>query len=421
MTIVEFRQKPENSRCDLRLAPPLPQSQLAEIKRYLHLTCNKWDTQVGDVSVIHEQPLVLPRHEWDWLCSAAERLALETIRAETILLEARREDLRLGLPRPMWKLMLPIRRDQHPPDAFTRAMRFDFHPTKNGWRVSEINSDVPGGWTEASTLPVLYRSFYGDLAIPPSPLDAWIHSMRRTANGKRVALLSAPGFLEDQQVIFAFMRRLEGQKIPCSVIHSPGALAWSSGGSCSLRGTSEQIGAIVRFFQIEWLCRLPRKTGWKDLLKAGATPVTNPTVSAISESKRFPLTLNDPSAFPAWQQLVPECRDPRDVAPTEWDDWVLKKTYSNAGDEIHLCGALGKNDRSIVLRKALQKPLNWIAQRRFETLPVESVHGMLRPCVGVFVVDGKAAGAYIRLSESQVTGGAARESAMFIESVSLNE
>ena len=37
-----------------------------------------------------------------------------------------------------------------------RLMRYDFHPTRDqGWMISEVNSDVPGGFAEASLLPLL--------------------------------------------------------------------------------------------------------------------------------------------------------------------------------------------------------------------------------------------------------------------------
>ncbi len=59
--------------------------------------------------------------------------------------------------------------------------------------------------------------------------------------------------------------------------------------------------------------------------------------------------------------------------------------------------------------------MQWIAQRRFQTLLVQSTSGPLHPCVGVFVVDGRAAGAYVRLSTHQVTDGAAKEAPLLIE------
>ena len=175
------------------------------------------------------------------------------------------------------------------------------------------------------------------------------------------------------------------------------------------------IRAVVRFFQLEWLCRMKSASGWRELLQAQGIPVTNPTVSALSESKRFPLSFHNSSAFPTWQQLFPESRDPRAVGPTEWDDWVLKEAYSNAGDAVYICGTYSNNDRRKLVERALREPLKWVAQRRFETLTVEAESGVLLPCVGVYVVDGKAAGAYVRLSVGPVTNGAAKEAPLLIE------
>jgi glutathionylspermidine synthase len=239
--------------------------------------------------------------------------------------------------------------------------------------------------------------------------------MQRHTDGGHVALLSAPGFLEDQQVIFAFMRRLESCNIPCSVIQQPNALKWRTDGCCALRRTGQPIRAVVRFFQLEWLCRMKSASGWRELLQAQGIPVTNPTVSALSESKRFPLSFHNSSAFPTWQQLFPESRDPRAVGPTEWEDWVLKEAYSNAGDAVYICATYSNNDRRKLVERALREPLKWVAQRRFETLTVEAESGVLLPCVGVYVVDGKAAGAYVRLSVGPVTNGAAKEAPLLIE------
>ena len=294
-------------------------------------------------------------------------------------------------------------------------MRFDFHPTSTGWRVSEVNSDVPGGWTEATELPNLYAPFHSGMEIPASPLDAWTDSMRSAAAGGGVALLAAPGFLEDQQVVLAFMRRLHGERISSTLIQSPRALDWSSKGICTIRGSQQRVSAIVRFYQIEWLCNLPSSSGWRNLLQTAELSVTNPTISVLSESKRFPLVINDISGCTAWKALMPECRDPHHVDNSDWDSWVLKAAYSNTGDEVYLCGDMDRAERQQLILKVRRNPTKWIAQRRFDTIPVYSDEGLLYPCIGVFVVDGRAAGAYVRLANRQVTDGSSKEAPLFID------
>lgn len=59
---------------------------LRKIEWHLHLECNKWDTLVGDVSVLSEHALILSRGEWDLLCCYAEQLAAETAALELFAL-----------------------------------------------------------------------------------------------------------------------------------------------------------------------------------------------------------------------------------------------------------------------------------------------------------------------------------------------
>jgi hypothetical protein len=47
-------------------------------------------------------------------------------------------------------------------------------------------------------------------------------------------------------------------------------------------------------------------------------------------------------------------------------------------------------------------PRQWIAQRKFEPAPVESPIGDVYPCIGVYTIDGRACGAYTRISTSPV-------------------
>jgi len=177
-----------------------------------------------------------------------------------------------------------------------------------------------------------------------------------------------------------------------------------------------KIDAVIRFYQVEWLSQLPRRAGWKNLLKPGGrTCVINPTISAISESKRLGLCLGHLSArSDTFRDLSPECREPHEIEGSPKEDWVLKATYANTGDEVHLGGEMSLEDWSSLLRKTRRDPHGWVAQRRFETLALRSTVGPVKPCVGVFVIAGRAAGAYVRLSRTQVTDAYALEAPLFI-------
>ncbi len=117
--------------------------------------CCKWQTHVEDRPVLCSFPLLLERSTWDWLARQAEDLAHEAVDAEAEL--RHRPDLHadLGLP---WALRRHLRRGMA--NATPRVIRFDFHWTTDGWRISEANSDVCGGYIEASGVTPLVAACY---------------------------------------------------------------------------------------------------------------------------------------------------------------------------------------------------------------------------------------------------------------------
>ncbi len=133
----------------LKFGPMLPAQAFATVRRRMVLDYCKWDPQVEDVSALGRAALLLQRDAWDQLSRWSKQLYLETLAAEQELV--RRPDLigELGLPRAIIRLLRSATR-QRPSPGMARVMRFDFHWTTDGWRISEVNSDVPGGFIEAS-------------------------------------------------------------------------------------------------------------------------------------------------------------------------------------------------------------------------------------------------------------------------------
>jgi hypothetical protein len=60
-------------------------------------------------------------------------------------------------------------------------------------------------------------------------------------------------------------------------------------------------------------------------------------------------------------------------------------------------------------------PDRWVAQRLFESEPVPTPTGPQHVCVGVYTVDGKAAGAYARLAGKPVIDYTAVDVALLID------
>jgi hypothetical protein len=80
------------------------------------------------------------------------------------------------------------------------------------------------------------------------------------------------------------------------------------------------------------------------------------------------------------------------------EDWVLKRSYSNNGDSVWSRRWSRTRDYAFAFAHGLIAPAQWAAQQRFEALQLKTPAGFMRPCLGVYVVDGRACGIYGRLT-----------------------
>ncbi len=378
------------------------------IRREMALRYCKWDPQVGDISTLAPFPLFIGQEDWDQLSSLAIGLTQELFAAEKELLN-RPELLRLlGLPGKIRRELADLNRSDLTPAA-ARVMRFDFHWTSDGWRISEVNSDVPGGFCEASEFPRLIQQACGQGIQTGNPAKAWADAIISRAEGKPVALLAAPGFMEDQQVVSYLARCLRQANVQAQLA-TPGQIEWLDGRA----HLESELGAIIRFYQAEWLPALP-KAQWMPLLVGGKTPVANPAVAVLTESKRFPLTWDYlKSSLPIWRDLLPITRDPRDAPWRRDENWLLKTAYCNTGDSVTARDLNTPKQWRIASLSAWLNPGAWVAQRRFETLAISSPLGPIHPCVGVYTIDGQVAGAYTRISNRPVIDYRAMDVALLI-------
>jgi hypothetical protein len=413
----------------------LPAAAFAAVRRRMALGGCKWDPQVGDVATLAPFPLLLSPAAWRALSADAEALAAETAPMEAALLL--RPDLhrRLGLPRRLRTAFGDLARGESPTPEPARIMRFDFHPTPAGWRVSECNADVPGGFTESSTFPRLMAEHGGrpvGVATLGDVTSTWVDAMvrgtamsrdsamRRDSGGAgrplRVALLAAAGYTEDLQVVELLARMFRAR----------GHAAWpadprlldASAPVARLRSSAYDgpVDLVVRFFQGEWLARLPRRH-WRGLLVGGRTPVANGPAAILGESKRLPLLWDDLGlpADAAWRRLLPETRDVRRARWRSDDGWVLKGAYANNGDAVAHRDLVDAAAWRRAAWDAKLRPGRWVAQRRFESVPVDTPAGPMHACVGVYTVDGRACGAYGRLSPHAVIDYRAVDTAVLLD------
>ena len=141
-----------------------------------------------------------------------------------------------------------------------------------------------------------------------------------------------------------------------------------------------------------------------------------PALAVISESKRFQLVWDSLSTeLPTWRDLLPETRDPREAPWRTANGWLLKTALCNTGDTVSIRELMKPKDWRWTQIAARLFPQRWLAQRRFESVPIETPLGLRHVCVGIYTVNGKAAGAYTRLSESPVINFSAADVALLME------
>ncbi len=398
----------------LRTGPALDAAAFSTLRRSAILEGCKWDPQVGDESTLAPFPVLLRRAEWARLTNWAESLTAETLAAETELLAKPKLLDALGLPR---VVQAALRSDAPVTPGAARGMRFDFHSTPDGWRISEVNSDVPGGFTEASFFTALMARHFPAATLAGEPTTRWADAVARTASGSGViALLAAPGYMEDQQIVAFLAARLRERGVTAHLAN-PTQIAWRDGlAHLETAWHRGPLDAVVRFYQAEWLARLPARYGWRHFFRGSRTPVANPGAAIISESKRFPIVWDRlETPLPTWRALLPETRDPREAPWRNDDSWLVKSALSNTGDDVGIRALATPHEWREARWGAGLQPGRWVAQRRFESLPVDTPHGPRHACVGVYTIDGRAAGAYVRLARRPLVDYSAVDAALLLQ------
>ena len=388
---------------------------MSAVRRRAIFECCKWDPQCEDVNVLCPFAIVLEPDEWNLLSNAARELAREVLDAEREILL--RPDLlrRLGLPRSIRALL--AQRNQWPARSGPRVMRFDFHWTTDGWLISEANTDVPGGFIEGGGVTRLMAEHFHNVAITAHPADRMADALvQRTERANVVALVHATAYTDDRQVMIYLSQRLR-ERGADPLLLSPADLIWSNGAAAAIINDQViAVDAILRFFPAEWLPQLPRKAGWQHFFCASATPQSNPASALVSQSKRFPLLWNNlATEIKAWRRWLPETRDPRHVAGKNHENWVFKPALGRVGEGIGLTGVTAAKEYEQIARAARWWPTDWVAQRRFDALPLSTPDGPVYAAIGVFTIDGDAAGIYGRLAPRPLIDHRARDVAVLVE------
>ena len=409
----------EGARGEAPQAPWVPQTPLApsivsSIRRRAIFECCKWDPQIEDVSTIADVPIVLAAAAWCELVAHAEKLAAEVVAAEDELRGRPELHDTLGLPRAIRRALA-----QANPAAACRGVRFirfDFHHTDAGWRISEANTDVPGGLNEASGLPRLVAGYVPGTRAAGDVADGYASAVLASLPERpHIALVHATAYSDDRQVMTFVARSLEQRGARVSLV-SPLHIRWRHGhASLETDWMAGPVDAVLRFYPGEWMPNLPGACGWTSYFEGTQTPVSNPATALLTQSKRFPLIWDRlHTSLPTWRALLPETRDPRDVRWQGSQDWVLKPALGRVGEDVAIAGVTPAQDSMRIERDVRRHPSHWIAQRRFAATPLTVGATQRFPGIGVYTVNGRAVGAYGRLAERPLIDSHARDAAVLI-------
>lgn len=392
---------------------PIPEAHYADYRYEAIFRGYKWDPQVEDHNTVAKQALLIDRKTAGLLESLAEKLAAETVQIEETLLLHQEPAKRLGFPRAVSKALAGI--SSYEPGKHVRLMRFDFHPTREGWAISELNSDVPGGLAEASVLPDIAQQYLPCCEPGQNVAQHLLEAFKkRTETGKRIAFVHATSYSDDRQVM-QFLGDYFEQAGYRTLYAAPDHIAWKQQQAFSLiEGEEGPIDGIVRFFPLEWLINLPRKSHWQGYYHT-LTPSCNHPISMFAQSKRLPLIWHELGLdLPAWKSLLPETSAPGGLASVP--DRIYKPALGRVGENISIREAVTDKEYAQIMRAVRRHPRDWIAQKRFESKPVLGPDGeSYHLCIGVFTVDGKAAGFYGRISPYPRIDARAKDIPLLVE------
>jgi len=360
----------------------IPPSSFQEYRYDVMFDGYKWDLQAGEQSTVTDGVVLLEPAQLDDLRAKAVALYQETIQMERLL--QKRPDLavKMGISK---KMAVELCNCEVDPTAHVRFMRFDFHPTTKGWQISEVNSDVPAGYPEASLLPQLAQRYFDGYCQSGNFGDLLVERLSRLTKPEGlIAYLHDTHTVEDYQIVH-YLGDLMEKKGYRSFYCNPAHVKWKE-------HRAEGVEAIVRYFPVEWL-EYEKGVDWRSFIHSKTTSCNHP-IALLTQSKRLPLVWDELGIeVPMWKQLLPETK----CASTKRKGrgWILKPAFGRVGEGINIPGTLSLKEDLDIRKAAMENPIQWVAQRIFKSIPVEGQHLNF----GVFVIDGEFAGLYARASK----------------------
>lgn len=381
---------------------PIPNDMYNEYKLDVMLDCYKWDPQFCDNNTVAKYALVLSEKEHEELKLLTEKLIKETTEAENFLNKNLKYTKALEIPNKFRSDIKSMK--NYNPDKHIRLMRFDFHPTlENKWAVSEVNSDVPGGFAEATlmnrkSLEYLSNENYYAISFGDFLADAIKKKVRQ---GGRIMLVHCTSYSDDRQVMQFLGDKLSGMGY--EVIYAAAdQLKFENGKAISILNNREgEVDGIIRFSPLEWVADMKTKN-WHGYFDTETVSCNHP-IAIFAQTKRFPfvwdLLESKGIDLSTWRELLPETLEVNDKKVD--DKFIYKPVYGRVGENISIKEACKDDEYKKILRDVKRHPKKYLAQKKFNSRPLTNEDGEeFHVCIGSYGVENSHAGYYARISRS---------------------
>lgn len=294
-------------------------------------------------------------------------------------------------------------------------------------QACELNSDTPSGEAETVLLNQLLHPYHPNTADPNANFAesfwqmlqaSFVSPFSHLSHSPSVAIIYPTDMPEDLSMIALYRGWLEARG--CTVVlGSPYNLGLDAERRVTVLG--QPIDLILRHYKTDWWGE--RETIWDNqtpypdpdplarelllLLEAeneGRVAVVNPFGAVVTQNKlSMALMWERQELFSAqargWiVEHIPETRRlaPLEVEQLPREQWVLKSDYGCEGDSVVVGPFVKPADWRLALTSAIKR--HWVAQRYFEVAPLDAATPLL-PNYGVYLLGGRAAGLFTRLSQ----------------------
>lgn len=385
----------------MRLVPISPE-KYDEYRLNLMFECYKWDPQFLDSNTVAKYALVITESEHEEIKRLTESLDVETRSAEEFLNKNPQLARPLALP---YKVKKEIKNmTNYVPNEHIRLMRYDFHPIEDGgFAISEVNSDVPGGFAEASVMPKAATKMIGEK-------DLWSVNfgeimvnaiLEKIPENGRIMMVHCTSYSDDRQVMQFLGDKLKAKGVEVLYGAADHVRFKENVAYSILDGNDGKLDAIFRFTPLEWLTDIKPKK-WQGYFNTTTVSCNHP-VAMYAQTKRFPLiwdVLEEKGlCLDTWRKLLPDTLEVKNLKGKE--GYIFKPACGRVGEKISIKEACRGDEYKKILADVKQHPKKYLAQKKFHSKALEGANNeMYHVCLGSYSVNGKHAGYYARISDT---------------------